>query len=200
MQIFDAILAANKPTGEIDGTQWGIVADNNDPLKLGRLQVYDQAKGGRYKSDWLFRALPFTSFTPPVPKVGDLVSFGYINGNPHHGCYFGVVCNQVNPAVGSPSDFTIVLGGTKVLIKANGEVSVTNAPKVTIDATEVILKASGKLTLDASVLELKAATTFTIQSPTTTMAADGKLRLANKLVAVLGGVDSRGDSIVVSGQ
>lgn len=183
MEMFDAILAANKPTGEIDGWQFGVVADNSDPLNFGRVQVYDQAKGGKYKSDWLFRALPFSSFTPPVPKVGDLVSFGYINGNPHHGCYSGVVCNTVNPMVGSPTDITVVLGGAKVVMDSQGNVKVTGAKDVTVEATTVKLKASQTLTLQASNIVLDTS----------------NAKIAGKDIAAVGALDNGGDILINKG-
>jgi hypothetical protein len=181
--LFQAVMNANAPKEEQDSWQFGIVADNKDPLKLGRLQVYDQAKGGKYKSSWLFRALPFTSFTPPVPKVGDLVCFGYIDGNPHQGCYSGVIVNNINAAVGGDNDFTIVLGGAKVVITSTGSVSVTNAKEVTVEATTVNIKASGSLNLEASTISMTA----------------GTATLAGKDIAVKGAVDSRGDSLVTKG-
>lgn len=181
--IFDAILAANKPTGTIDTWQYGIVAKNTDPLKLGRVQVYDQAKGGKHLSDWLMRALPFSSFTPPVPKAGDLVLFGYINGDPHTGCYSGVVVNNVNPAVGSDQDITVVLGNTKVTITKDNKVNVTGAAEVNISSTKVTLTTTQELTITTPVLTINSS----------------NAKLNGKDLTTIGAMDTRGDTLVTKG-
>lgn len=197
--IFQAIVNANKPSDTVDSWQFGIVADNNDPLNLGRLQVYDQAKGGKYKSSWLFRALPFTAFTPPVPKPGDLVSFGYIDGNPHQGCYSGVIVNNINPAVGSKEDLTIVLGGVKVVMSAKGNVSVTGAKEVLVEATKVTVKASTSLLLEADAITFKGNSSVKFTSPSVDLGSPGTAKLAGKDLVVLGARDSRNDTLVDKG-
>lgn len=197
--LFQAIMNANAPKDEVDSWQFGIVADNKDPLNLGRLQVYDQAKGGKYKSSWLFRALPFSSFTPPVPKVGDLVCFGYINGDPHQGCYNGVIVNNINPAVGGDNDFTIVLGGTTVLISSNGVVSVKGAKEVTVEATTVNIKATEDLTINAKNILLKGSSKVAMTTPVVDLGSPGQATLAGKDIVVKGATDSRGDTITVKG-
>lgn len=204
MDIFDAILAANKPTGTIDTWQYGIVAKNNDPLKLGRLQVYDQAKGGKHLSDWLMRALPFTSFTPPVPKPGDLVLFGYINGDPHTGCYSGVVVNNVNPSVGGDEDITVVLGDTVVSITKDGKVNVTGATEVNVSSTKVTLTATDTITINTPVLNINSPT-FSLVSTTLSMSGSGlsvspgTLKVSGKDIATVGASDTRGDTLVTKG-
>lgn len=160
--IFDSILAANSDTGNLLGIQYGIVAATDDPLTLGRVQVYDQAKGGKHKSDWLIRGLPFTSFSPPIPAVGDLVVFGYILGDPHHGCYLGMAVNQVNKPVGAPEDFTIVLGKTTVKITLQGIVSVDGAKEVKVTSTDKITVKSPLVTIDSPSVVFSNTTSATI--------------------------------------
>lgn len=169
MDLFDYIIRVNAESSESAGVQYGIVADVNDPLNLQRVQVYDQAKGGKFKSDWLMRGLPYTGFSPPVPKLGDLVVFGYIGNDPHLGCYFGLIVNLENKPVGSDTDLTIALGGTEVAIKIDGSVKVRARGPVSIDSeTEIALTA-----------------------PSVT--------IAGKQVATVGATDSRGDTLVTKG-
>jgi hypothetical protein len=192
MKLFDHIIQANAESSDIQGIMYGIVADIKDPLKLQRVQVYDQSKGGEYKSDWLMRGLPFTSFSPPMPKVGDLVIFGYIMGDPHHGCYLGVVVNNVNKPVGDDKDFTIVLGGATVSIKAStGDVKVETTGKVdvkgktvTIEATEQLKFLSPKVVYDSPDVDLGAPTS---------------VKISGKQVVTLTATDNRGDTLVSKG-
>lgn len=181
MTLFENISQANKDDGLLQGLQWGIVADNDDPLKLQRLQVYDAAKGGGFKSDWLIRALPFTSYSPPVPKVGDLVAFGYIGGNPHYGVYVGVAVNQNNKPVGGDRDLTIVLGSTSVSLSSQGAAVVKGATFVTVEATNITLK--GNTIIDGS-LSITNASTAQIQG---------------KQIATVGAGDTAGHTIINKG-
>ena len=192
MDIFDHIIRANTESSDVPGLQYGIVADIRDPLGLQRVQVYDQTKGGQYKSDWMMRGLPFTSFSPPVPKLGDLVIFGYIMGDPHHGCYLGLVDNNVNRPVGADSDLTIVLGGAKVTIEAsNGNVSVTTNGNVVVKGAKVTIEATDSLTIKAP--------TVSYQAGNISMGNPGSLTVAGKDLATVGAVDNRGDTLVSKG-
>lgn len=137
MQLFDSLLKANTESSGLSGLQYGIVASTDDPLNLQRVQVYDQAKGGQYKSDWLMRGLPFGNFSPPMPAAGELVVFGYIDDNPHKGCYLGLIVNNQNKPVGPDSDLTLLLGGTRIAVKLDGTVVIEAQGKVSITAPEI---------------------------------------------------------------
>lgn len=192
MDIFDHIIKANTESSDIDGMQYGIVADVKDPLGLQRVQVYDQSKGGKYKSDWLMRGLPFTSFSPPIPKLGDLVIFGYIMGDPHHGCYLGLVVNNNNKPVGSDDDFTIVLGGAKVSIEAvNGNVTVTTSGNVTVKGVKVSIEATDTLTIKSPKV--------TYEAVDINMGNPSSFVVASKPITTLGAVDNKGDILVSKG-
>jgi phage baseplate assembly protein gpV len=205
---FDYILKQPETSEDILGLQYGIVATSEDPLGLGRIQVYDQAKGGQYKSDWLFRALPFTSFTPPVPTKDDLVVFGYINGDPHQGCYVGVVVNNNNKPVGASKDFTIVLGGAKVVIEgATGRVKVETSADVSIVSSGGNVKVEGtNVTIKGANLTLEGTTEVTLKAPSVKFQATAidfgspsTLGTSGKQVATLGAIDSDGDTLVSKG-
>lgn len=192
MEFFDTLLKATTDTGNIDGLQYGIVADTNDPMKLQRVQVYDQAKGGKHKSGWLMRGLPFTNFSPPVPEKGDLVIFGYIMGDPHHGCYLGAVTNNVNKPAGSDDDFTITLGSAKVSIAAaTGDVKVETGGDVTVKGTKVTVEGTDSLTLKAN--------TVTFQASSIDLGTPNTARLSGKDLIVKGATDTRGDAILNKG-
>ena len=219
MELFDQIIAnSNRNDGDIQGLQYGIVADVRDPLKLQRVQVYDQAKGGQYKSDWLLRCLPFTSYSPPIPAVGDLVIFGYISGNPHNGCYLGLGVNQNNSPVGADPDLTIVLGSTKLSIAAaTGHVSVSTDGNISV-LTEGNLTAQVKGNVSVSskgklTAESEGEMNLSTSGADITIKSGGKLRLVasevsieagkatigGKDIAVVGARDNTGDIIVDKG-
>ena len=192
MDLFDQIIKANTESSDVPGILYGIVADVSDPLKLQRVQVYDQAKGGIYKSDWMMRGLPFTQFSPPVPKVGDLVIFGYIMGDPHQGCYLGLVVNNVNKPVGGDKDFTIVLGGAKVVIEASsGNVTVTTSGNVAVKGANISIEATNSLTIKSPAV--------TYDSATISMGNPGSLTVAGKAITTVGAMDTRGDSLTTKG-
>lgn len=198
MQMFDHLIDAGKPTGDLLGIQYGIVADNVDPLKLQRVQVYDQAKGGRHRSDWLMRGLPFTSFSPPVPKIGDLVIFGYIMGDPHHGCYLGCVVNNVNRPVGADTDLTVVLGVVTVSLDTKGIVNIKGAKEVNVESVKVTVKTTGALSLEADALTIKA-NTVTYDCPSINLGNPTSAKIAGKNLLTEGAVDTRGDTVNIKG-
>lgn len=192
MDIFDHIIRANTESSDVPGLQYGIVADIRDPLGLQRVQVYDQTKGGQYKSDWLMRGLPFTSFSPPVPKLGELVIFGYIMGDPHHGCYLGLVVNNNNKPVGADSDLTIVLGGAKVSIEASsGNVTVTTSGNVAVKGAQITIEATDNLIFKSP--------TVSYQAGNIDMGNPGSLVVAGKSITTVGAVDNRGDTLISKG-
>ena len=152
MDMFADIIKANQPSGLIQGISIGVVSDVADPLSMQRVQVQDMTKGSKSESDWLFRLLPFTSYSPPVPKVNDLVVIGYIDGNPHKGCYLGVIVNQNNKPVGGNDDLTIVLGGATVKLTSSGVLTAVGVASATIESIgDVKVKSQ---TLNAEVIGL----------------------------------------------
>jgi hypothetical protein len=139
MQLFEDILKANQGLqGRVQGIQYGIVATTEDPLRLGRIQCFDAAKGGKSITDWLFRVLPFPGFSPPLPLPGDTVLIGYIDGNPHEGVYFGSLQNAINPVVNKGNDLVITLGALTMTISPDGSLAIAGATSVTINDKEVL--------------------------------------------------------------
>lgn len=189
MDLFKDLVKANTSDGRVNGVLLALVADVNDPLKLQRIQAYDQTKGGQSTTDWLFRCLPHTQYNPPVPKVGDCVIISFIDGDPHKGVYLGVITNQVNPAVGSDSDLTMVLGGVTVTLDPEGRASVKGAKEVTIQTDRVTIY-SKEATIGADSFNISAdKVTYSCQS----------FKVNGKEVVTVGATDTRGDTIVYRG-
>jgi phage baseplate assembly protein gpV len=207
MEMFDQLLAATKDTGDILGLQYGIVADTRDPYNLNRIQVYDQAKGGKHKSGWLMRGLPNTDFSPPIPQVNELVVFGYIGGDPHHGCYLGLVVNNNNKPVGKATDWTLLLGGTKLEILADGAFRLTGSNEIVINgAKSVTIEAADRVKITATKIELEASDTLNIkaakviyQAQQIDLGSPSMAKLSGKDLVTVGGKDNQGHTIVDKG-
>ena len=118
------------------GLSLAIVADTNDPMLLGRIQVSLPEKAGRYQSDWLYRLVPWSGSSPQVPQVGETVVIGFLDGNKHKGVYLGILQNLLNPA--SANDvWTATFAGANITIDAQGAIAITGATSVTINGLEV---------------------------------------------------------------
>jgi hypothetical protein len=138
MELFEAIAQANRNNmGRIQGCQYAIVSDNQDPLGLGRVQAYEPAKGAKSSTDWLFRILPMYGLTPPVPRVGDTVLIGYVDADPHKGVYWGLVVNAVNPPVGQANNLTVNIGTTLIAITPDGQIDISGVTSVAINGKQV---------------------------------------------------------------
>ena len=77
------------------GLQVGQVADIEDPLGKRRVKV----EQGTQVSEWLVRFVLFPGFDPPLPRVGELIIYGYIDGDTDEGSGFwlGSLTNSQNP-------------------------------------------------------------------------------------------------------
>lgn len=78
-------------------TQMGIVSNNEDPLGKRRVRVALQSKGAQTETDWLWRLTDGPYDDPPLPRLGQTVVVAFFEGDPHHGCYFGLQTNEPNP-------------------------------------------------------------------------------------------------------
>jgi len=95
---------ASKTATELNGRnvylQLAMVTDNNDnDRETGRrrIKATTASKGGKVSTDWLTRCLAAPTVDEEMPKIGQTVLIGYIDGNPHKGVYFGVLMNGTNP-------------------------------------------------------------------------------------------------------
>ena len=138
MELFEAIVKANQGLqGRVQGIQYGIVSSIEEPLGFGRVQCFDASKGGKSTTDWLFRVLPMPGFSPPLPSVGHTVLLGFIDGDPHKGCYFGNIQNAVNPTLNSGQDLVMTIGNTTITITPEGAINIIGVSSVTINGKEV---------------------------------------------------------------
>lgn len=140
MEMFQAIIQANQGlSGRVQGVQYGIVATNNDPMRLGRIQVFDASKGGKSVSDWLIRILPFSGFSPPLPAIAETVLIGYVDGDPHNGVYFGNLQNAINPPINTGDDLVVQVGQVSLTIKPDGTVALTGVKSLSLDGGDFLM-------------------------------------------------------------
>lgn len=158
--LFSAIHAGHKAAqvtqdlaGRAIGLQFAVVADVDDPLELGRVKALLPSKGGKTLTDWLVRAMPWYGLSVPVLSLGDTVVVAFIDGDPHHGVYLGVIQNAANPTSGSDrwvyttansqtaitvdGSMSHTVGSTIFSIDASGNVSFTGVNSFTINGKEV---------------------------------------------------------------
>jgi hypothetical protein len=110
-QIF-AILSQSQKANQIAldlfgrqfGLQFAIVTNCDDPLKLRRIKVTTESKGGLTETDWLMPVKVLPYFDPPIPPVGSSVIIAFLDGNPHDGVYLGSTINRTNPEDTDQSD------------------------------------------------------------------------------------------------
>ena len=88
---------ANDLDGRLPFPQVAIVTNNADPENRRRVKVSLQ-KNAALETAWLDRKLSSPSEDPPVPKVGQTVLVEFYDGDPHRGCYAGILINDVNTA------------------------------------------------------------------------------------------------------
>ncbi len=170
MDIFADLVKANQGLqGRVQGLAYGIVSVTDDPLGLGRIQCLDASKGGRSNTNWLYRSLPFSSFSPPLPLAGETVLMGFIDGDPHQGVYFGSMQNLRNPVINSGDDLVIKVGSVIVTVKPEGNMEITGVTGLTMAAESV---------------EFTQATSVTING---------------SQVCTVGAMDSRNDTLVTKG-
>ena len=86
------------------GLQFAIVTNCDDPLKLRRIKVTTESKGGLTETDWLMPVKILPYYDPPIPPVGSSVIIGFLDGNPHDGVYLGSTINRTNPQDTDQSD------------------------------------------------------------------------------------------------
>lgn len=157
--LFNAIHAGHKAaqatqdlTGRAYGLQFAVVANVEDPLDLGRVQALLPSKGGKTLTDWLVRAMPWYGLSVPVLSLGDTIVVAFIDGDPHHGVYLGVIQNTANPTFGdrwvynTTSSQTVIdtdgsmshtVGSSKFSIDPQGNISFTGVNSFTVNGKAV---------------------------------------------------------------
>lgn len=156
--------------GRVFGLSLGVVANIDDPLSIGRVQVMLPSKGAKTTTDWLVRLSPSKTISAPLVDIGDVVLVGFINGDPSNGCYLGIINNIPQPPAKEIANTVLVNGETYIKQTAKTISLVTGQSSLT-------------LTSDGT-LDISGVSSVTING---------------KAVSTVGAVDSRGDSLTTKG-
>lgn len=105
--------------------EFGTISNIKDPLKLNRIKITTEIKGGKTESDFQMRMLPFPFFDPPMPFLGMSAVSASFNGNPHDRVWMGCLVNDGNPPLPKknpldlwwliPNDSTVQIAGKSLL-------------------------------------------------------------------------------------
>lgn len=177
--------------------------------------------GARSASPRLYRVLPAWSLTYPAVRVGDTVAYGFIEGNPNKGVYWGVLHNAVNPPdqldsyslrvgncyhkttpdvlsqyhteLGDGSDTSgIVITGEGLLLEKKGE---AGGASITVTDGTIVLKA-GSLVITISQTGI---TVTGGESAAVALSGLTSATINSKEVSTIGATDSDGDVLVDRG-
>lgn len=184
----------------------GIVTSNNDPDNLRRVKVQSADRGSSV-SDWLVRLTSFNGQDLPVPEIGDTVLIGSIDGDSHDDCVLGVLTTSTsNKPLNKPN-----LQNYFSYISEQYQNRADTIKLQTFDATVEMLE-SGRVVIKNSLgsITLLESGYTVIQYPTGSITfGSGGLNIDTSLpiqitspsllhngnqVAVIGGIDSRGDT------
>ena len=177
-----SLVAANVAGRLPGGLTLGIVTNNDDPENLRRVRAITGYKGQSIETDWLFRVCAFTDEDAPLPRVGQTIVVGFIDGNPHDGIYFGVLNNAVMPPLDkdSPRDdhtTTTKTDGNRTL-NVTGNISMDSGKTIEITSEDEI--------------------NLTVGSTTLRVSSNG-VSINGKDVTVLGAKDDASDKLITRG-
>lgn len=173
------------------GLLLGIVANVDDPEKLGRIKV--QFDFVDEVSDWAYRSVPIDSYDARVPKIGQTVTVFAVDGDLHNLVYTGVLQNDMNPSLAGKDSLRVDVQNHDAIFRENiksGSQIKYDGVTITFVPNGVSININGLVTYFGSdYIELKSAgRNYRFDS--------AGLRVDNTLVALVGGVDSRGDVTV----
>lgn len=222
MDIIDSLLAAkdaSRVTRDLVGKITGVaIAPVHQVFEDDTIKVLLPETGGRSPSPPLYRALPVADLTYPAVRIGDTVVYGFIEGNPNKGVYWGVLHNAVNP----PDDLTsysLRVGNciSKTTPDLLSQYHTTNEQGN--DASGIVITTSGVKTekkgtlgasitvLDGSIVLKAGTTTVTISQAGITWTGGGSLDMQGltsasingNQITTLGAKDTRNDTLVLKG-
>ncbi|NJR40953.1 MAG: hypothetical protein HC781_21590 [Leptolyngbyaceae cyanobacterium CSU_1_4] len=229
LEVLAESLRANQVALDLQGRQlglmFGIVTNNQDPLKLRRIKVTTEAKGGLTETDWVMAMRLIPNYDPPLPLVGTSVIIAAIGGNPHHMIWLGPVINQTNPQddnQGDPiNDNSQTIPGSSderiegsLTIKVGKQITIQNDAGASLTLHEsgaVILedKWKNRLTLGGASADLGMSSDFDLKAVAGAewnlggqalgISNAGDVQIQNKSVLVIGSTDTRGDDNITRG-
>jgi uncharacterized protein involved in type VI secretion and phage assembly len=196
----------------------GIVSNNNDPEKRGRVRVRFPGLGDAIESAWARVAVPQAHAEQGLmmlPLVDDEVVVGFEGGDPRRPYVLGSVWNGRKPAgalsmpdgshsLVSPKAMTItaVDGALAVTAKKgdmavkaeSGKVTQSASGEFAIDGQTVKAKAAQALSAEGAQIQLKASSMLQAEGATVTVKGTGSV-----IVEAAGSLTLKGANVTVQG-
>jgi len=161
--------AGNRRSGWHHSIVVGVVTNNNDPSKLGRIRVKYPGLDPDHEGWWARMTAPSAGANRGLlmmPVVGDEVVLAFEHDSTEHPYILGSVWNgQASPQTLFQADGSFSLRSDHQLIATAAEqITVAGDQAVALQAgTDMTIKASGQLSAEGEATALKAATALTLQ-------------------------------------
>ncbi|AKB18668.1 phage baseplate assembly protein V [Methanosarcina sp. WWM596] len=204
--ILDELGTTNKSAGKLNGVACGIVTNNKDPDKLGRLKVKFPWLSDDNETDWV-RMTTFMagggrgSFF--LPEVGDEVLVAFENGNINRPYIIGALWNGVDKPIETNSDGK---NNIRKIKSRSGHELIFNDEE-NKENVEIHTKAGHTIVLDDSSgkekLEIKDKSgnnSILIDSANNAMAISSQMKIEIKSGSNSITIDSVANSIAISSQ
>jgi len=203
---FDAVAQASKSGQQAADLETrniapvlGVVSNNNDPAGRRRVKVIDPLSPN-VESDWLRRIVDRPGYDPPMPAINSTVLFVSVDGDFLNSWYLPII-NDTNPPLGKSSainDLFDEVAGDRNLTTAGHQDERTGKDRIVSVGKTLTLKndAGASITLSESGDILIADAAGNQISLAGSIAfSTASLTVANKQIATVGAVDTRGDAL-----
>lgn len=212
MSLLDSLQCGNKDAGKIAGVAAGIVSNNQDPDKLGRVKLKFPWLSNDNETDWVRVAVTMAGKemgTFFLPEVGDEVLVAFDRGDINFPYVIGALWNKKAPPpegnadkknnirkITSRSGHEIIFDDNAQAKKEKLEIHTKAGHKVVLDDAsggekiEIVDKAgSNKMTIDSvkNAITIESAAQLNIKSNMVTIEGTGSLTLkSNANVTIQG--------------
>ncbi|MBP5974999.1 baseplate assembly protein [Brasilonema sp. CT11] len=162
--------SSNKQDSPFYGKYRGVVSDNKDPWKIGRVRGKVEAVYGDRESGWALPSVPYAGKGVGlflIPPVGALVWIEFENGDPNYpiwtGCFWAddKVGPEVLPAKPAEPEMKVLKTeiGTIAINDARGKESITIEAKIGNQTMKIEMNASQiEITNGTASIQLRGRT------------------------------------------
>lgn len=175
-------------SGQISGVVIGIVTDNNDPEKLGRVKISFPWRGETDQSHWARVATLMAGNgrgTFFLPEVGDEVLVAFDRGEMRHPYIIGALWNGVDKPPEDNADGKNNI--RKITSRSGHEIVFTDDHEQQKEKIEILSKAGHKIILDDStgqekieILDKTGSNKMTIDSAQNSVAIESAMQVKIK--------------------
>jgi phage baseplate assembly protein gpV len=200
--------ARTSQPGESSAIARGQVSTGADPLPdlgLQRVTAVLPGKAGLVEQAPASRPLPCPYWNPPQPVGGMTALIGAIGGDPHNLATLGIELNRANqapPKQDLEKDDSRYIPGRKTLLIVGEEVrEVRGGVLIISGSTRVQISPDGTVSIEAATVslsgDLEVGGDLSVAGD---VALEGLTTIGGNEAMVIGGQDTGGDTMSVSGQ